>query len=53
MNAAQNKEIVSEFFERFSHGEIDAAFEMVSEDVRWWVPGGSFLLGFGLGLEGG
>ena len=35
----QNKEIVSDFFERFSEGETDAAFEMVSDDVRWWVPG--------------
>ena len=35
----QNKEVVSDFFERFSEGEIDAAFEMVSDDVRWWVPG--------------
>ena len=29
----QNKEVVSGFFERFSKGEIDAAFEMVSDDV--------------------
>ena len=35
----QNKEVVSDFFERFSEGEIDAAFEMVSDDVGWWVPG--------------
>ncbi len=35
----QNKENVSDFFERFSEGEIDAAFEMVSDDVDWWVPG--------------
>ena len=35
----ENKKIVSDFFEQFSAGRIDEAFSMVSDDVRWWVPG--------------
>lgn len=35
----QNKEIVSDSFERFSEGATDTAFEMVSDDVAWWVAG--------------
>ena len=30
---------LNRFFEEFSRGDIDAAFAMVSDDVRWWVPG--------------
>ena len=37
--AIQNKEVVSDFFELFSAGEMAAAFALVSDDVRWWVPG--------------
>ncbi len=36
---AQNKRIVAEFFEKFSNGDIDPAFALVSDDVDWWVPG--------------
>lgn len=32
------KGVVRTFFERVSAGNIDQAFELVSEDVRWWVP---------------
>ena len=35
----ENKRIVAEFFEKFSNGEIDPAFALVSDDVEWWVPG--------------
>ena len=35
----ENKELVSLFFQRFSNGEIDQAFSLVSDDVSWWVPG--------------
>ena len=35
----KNKELVSLFFQRFSNGEIDQAFSLVSDDVSWWVPG--------------
>ena len=35
----QNKALVTTFFERFSAGEIDQAFALVSDDVSWWVPG--------------
>jgi len=33
------KEVVATFFDRFSNGEIDAAFALVSDDASWWVPG--------------
>lgn len=39
MMEAENKQVVSEFFEHFSAGEIDEAFSRVSDDVSWWVPG--------------
>ncbi len=35
----QNKEVVSEFFERFSNGRIDDAFALVGDDASWWEPG--------------
>ena len=38
-DAMQNKELVTEFFEHFSAGEVDQAFAFVSDDVSWWVPG--------------
>ncbi len=34
----KNKALVTEFFEQFSAGDVDNAFAMVSDDVRWWVP---------------
>ena len=34
-----NKQVVSNFFELFSNGEIDQAFALVSDDVSWWVAG--------------
>ena len=36
---ARNKQVVSDFFEQFSRGDIDSAFELVRDDVSWWVPG--------------
>ena len=35
----RNKEIVSEFFQKFSAGKTDEAFSLVRDDVSWWVPG--------------
>ena len=34
-----SKQVVSNFFELFSSGEIDQAFALVSDDVSWWVAG--------------
>ena len=34
-----NKQLVSQFFDYFSRGEIEPAFALVSDDVSWWVPG--------------
>ncbi|WP_372367219.1 nuclear transport factor 2 family protein [Candidatus Uabimicrobium sp. HlEnr_7] len=34
-----NKNLVSNFFELLSNGEIDRAFYLVNDDVSWWVPG--------------
>jgi len=34
-----NKEIVDLFFKRVTAGKIDAAFELVDDNVSWWVPG--------------
>jgi ketosteroid isomerase-like protein len=33
------KETIAEFFKYFSNNQIDQAFELVSDDVIWWVPG--------------
>ncbi len=35
----ENKKIVSDFFEKLSSGNMDDAFMLVSDDVKWWVPG--------------
>jgi len=35
----ENKEIVTSFFENVTAGDIDGAFELVSDEVSWWVPG--------------
>lgn len=34
-----NKKIVEAFFSHFNQGQIEAAFNLVSENVSWWVPG--------------
>ena len=34
-----NKTIVSTFFKHFSNAQIEEAFLLVSDDVKWWVPG--------------
>lgn len=33
------KQTVQTFFDRFNAGNTREAFELVSEDVAWWVPG--------------
>lgn len=39
MNLERNKAVVKEFFDHISAGNIDRAFTLVGEDVKWWVPG--------------
>lgn len=35
-----NKRIVESFFQTLTSGDFNAAFEVVSDSVKWWVPGG-------------
>ncbi len=39
MSLEENKKIVDLFFKRVTAGKIDDAFELVDENVSWWVPG--------------
>jgi ketosteroid isomerase-like protein len=39
MTTADNKQIVSLLFDRFSAGDIDAVLALMSDDVVWRVPG--------------
>jgi uncharacterized protein len=32
------KPVVESFFQNISSGNIDEAFKVVADDVRWWVP---------------
>lgn len=34
-----NKDVVAKFFAEISAGHIESAFSLVSDQVRWWVPG--------------
>lgn len=34
-----NKDIVSEFFRQVSNGNMQKAFELVDDQVNWWIPG--------------
>jgi len=34
-----NKTLVTNFFQLFSDGEIEEAFDYLSDDASWWVPG--------------
>eukprot|EP01094_Clydonella_sp_ATCC50884_P006572 TRINITY_DN15794_c0_g1_i1.p2 TRINITY_DN15794_c0_g1~~TRINITY_DN15794_c0_g1_i1.p2 ORF type:complete len:145 (+),score=53.60 TRINITY_DN15794_c0_g1_i1:36-437(+) len=36
---ANNKQTVASFFQHVTAGDMDAAFELVHDDVEWWVPG--------------
>lgn len=35
----KNKELTASFFNHFSAGDVDAAFELVSDEASWWVAG--------------
>ena len=39
MTTQDNKNLVTEFFDQFSKGNIDDAFAKVSDTATWWVPG--------------
>ena len=39
MSEAQNKAVVTHFFEALSRNAIVEAFALVSDSVSWWVPG--------------
>jgi len=34
-----NKKTIQSFFDNFNENKISDAFALVSEDVKWWVPG--------------
>lgn len=36
---SNNKKVVEQFFNHVTAGKVDDAFELVSDDVSWWVPG--------------
>ena len=40
MGTGENKRLVSEWFERFSAGDVAGAFDMLSEGATWWIAGG-------------
>lgn len=39
MNLTKNKEIVTEFFTNLNEQKMKEAFEMLSEDLHWWILG--------------
>ncbi|MCX7174668.1 MAG: nuclear transport factor 2 family protein [Proteobacteria bacterium] len=39
MSTEGNKQIVTQFFDAFSRGDIDAAFAAMDDSATWWVPG--------------
>jgi uncharacterized protein len=39
MSGEQNKQIVTDFLEKFSAGDFDNALTMMSDDSTWWVAG--------------
>lgn len=39
MNLTKNKQIVSEFFTNLNEQKMKEAFEMLSEDLHWWILG--------------
>ena len=45
-SVVENKALVQELRRLLDAGEFDAAGELLSEDVRWWVPRSSAELGF-------
>lgn len=43
MTAETNKRLVEEFFSKISSRDLDAAYEMLHDDVAWWSAGGENL----------
>jgi ketosteroid isomerase-like protein len=39
MSIERNKQIVRDFFARFSASDIDGALALMSEDATWWIAG--------------
>lgn len=39
MSIEQNKELVREFFDRFSANDVAGALEMMADDATWWIAG--------------
>lgn len=39
MDITQNKEIVRRFFQHLNDQEMPEAFQMLSEDLHWWILG--------------
>lgn len=44
MTAETNKRLVEEFFANISNRNLDAAYEMLHDDVAWWSAGGENLV---------
>lgn len=45
MGTAENKALVTRFWEAFSAGRMDEALAMLAEDATWWVGGTTALSG--------
>lgn len=45
MGTAENKALVSTFWEKFSAGDFAGATAMLSDDASWWVAGSTDLSG--------
>ena len=39
MSIEHNKQLASEFFARFSAGDIAGALDMMADDATWWIAG--------------
>ena len=39
MSAESNKQLVTEFWKKFSAGDLDGALAMLSDTATWWVAG--------------
>jgi ketosteroid isomerase-like protein len=44
MNIEENKKLASEFFDRFSAGDIAGALDTMTDDATWWIAGKPELL---------
>jgi len=45
MSTADNKTLVTKFWETFSAGQFDDAVAMLTDDATWWVAGSTALSG--------